>query len=193
MSTVWVRVWQGLQMGLLSLHRLPISPNQENFSSDSITNLLHILIQAKVNADNNNAGPDQDSKLLSNRHMLATIGDIFGAGVETTTSVIKWIVAYLLHHPSVSFSLPEPSQALLTPGTLTSAPEKGRVSISGVLRRIRRMTVLHPLPKQWLALAFGWSCLIFCKQSQGCRATSGKGLALLGVTVGSSKPLLLMG
>ena len=76
-------------MGLLSLHRLPISPNQENFSSDSITNLLHILIQAKVNADNNNAGPDQDSKLLSNRHMLATIGDIFGAGVETTTSVIK--------------------------------------------------------------------------------------------------------
>ncbi|XP_010857901.1 PREDICTED: steroid 17-alpha-hydroxylase/17,20 lyase [Bison bison bison] len=100
-ATFWVRVWQGLQMGLLSLHRLPISPNQENFSSDSITNLLHILIQAKVNADNNNAGPDQDSKLLSNRHMLATIGDIFGAGVETTTSVIKWIVAYLLHHPSL--------------------------------------------------------------------------------------------
>ena len=147
MSTVWVRVWQCLQMGLLSLHRPPISPNQENFSSDSITNLLHILIQAKVNADNNNAGPDQDSKLLSNRHMLATIGDIFGAGVETTTSVIKWIVAYLLHHPSVSFSLPEPSQALLTPGTLTSAPGKGRVHTSGLLCR---MIGLDPLPKQWL-------------------------------------------
>ena len=190
MSTVWVRVWQGLQMGLLSLHRPPISPNQENFSSDSITNLLHILIQAKVNADNNNAGPDQDSKLLSNRHMLATIGDIFGAGVETTTSVIKWIVAYLLHHPSVSFSLPEPSQALLTPGTLTSAPGKGRVHTSGLLCR---MIGLDPLPKQWLALSFGWSCPIFCKQSQGCRATSGKGLALLGVTVGSSTPLLLLG
>lgn len=119
-------------MGLLPHHNLPISPNQENFSSDSITNLLHILIQAKVNADNNNAGPDQDSKLLSNRHMLATIGDIFGAGVETSTSVIKWIVAYLLHHPSVSFSLPELSQALLTPDTLTSAPEKGRGNTPGI-------------------------------------------------------------
>lgn len=182
MSTVWVRVWQALQMGLLPLHRLPNSPNQENFTSNSITNLLHILMQAKVNADNNNAGPDQDSKLLSNRHMLATIADIFGAGVETTTSVVKWIVAYLLHHPSVSFSPPEPSQALLTPGTLTSAPEKGRVSTSGFLCRMPGLK--HPLPNQWLALVLRWSCPIFCKQSRGCRATTGKGLALLDVTVG---------
>nr|WEQ71782.1 cytochrome P450 17A1 [Moschiola indica] len=72
---------------------------KENFSSDSITSFLDTLIQAKVNADNNNAGPDQDSKLLSKRHMLFTIADIFGAGVETSASVIKWIIAYLLHHP----------------------------------------------------------------------------------------------
>lgn len=92
-------------MGLLPYHSLLTSPNQENFNSDSITSMLDLLIQAKKNSDNNNTGPDQDSKLLSDKHILATIGDIFGAGVETTTSVVKWIVAFLLHDPQVGFSL----------------------------------------------------------------------------------------
>ena len=172
-------------MGLLPHHCLPISPNQENFTSDSITNLLDILIQAKVNADNNNAGPDQDSKLLSDRHMLTTIGDIFGAGVETTTSVIKWIVAFLLHYPPVSFSLPQPSQPLLTPARLTSAPEREEETTpSGLLCRMTGLP--HPLPKQWLAPALGWSCPVFWKQSLGSQSHhwEGSGPVLLDVTVG---------
>ncbi|XP_072875404.1 steroid 17-alpha-hydroxylase/17,20 lyase isoform X1 [Chlorocebus sabaeus] len=72
---------------------------KEKFRSDSITNMLDVLMQAKMNSDNGNAGPDQDSELLSDNHILTTIGDIFGAGVETTTSVVKWIVAFLLHNP----------------------------------------------------------------------------------------------
>lgn len=64
-------------------------------------------MQAKVNADNNNAGPEQDSKLLSNRHMLATIADIFEGwcGDHHLCDKVD-AVAYLLHHPSVSFSPP---------------------------------------------------------------------------------------
>lgn len=80
-------------------------PTQEKFNSDSITNMLDILMQAKVNSINNNASQGQDSEILSDRHILATVGDIFGAGVETTTSVVKWIVAFLLHNPEVGFSL----------------------------------------------------------------------------------------
>ncbi|XP_045710384.1 steroid 17-alpha-hydroxylase/17,20 lyase [Phyllostomus hastatus] len=75
--------------------------HKKNFSSDSVTNLVDILIQAQVNSVNNNTGPDQESKLLSDRYNLATIGDIFGAGLETTTSVVKWTVAFLLHNPQL--------------------------------------------------------------------------------------------
>lgn len=114
----------GCRWGSLPLHIVsPISPNQENFTSDSITNLLHILMQAKVNTDNNNTGPEQDSKLLSNRHILATIADILRAGVETTTSVIKWIVAYLTTPSFGEFlstrafpSTPTPNLSLLLRG-----------------------------------------------------------------------------
>ncbi|KAM4852413.1 steroid 17-alpha-hydroxylase/17,20 lyase [Thomomys bottae] len=75
--------------------------HKEKFQSDSVSSLLDILIQAKMNADNNNTGSDRDSKMLSDAHILATLGDIFGAGVETTTSVLSWIVAFLLHNPQV--------------------------------------------------------------------------------------------
>lgn len=88
-----------------SLLTFPNFTQQKNFSSNSVTNLLDILIQAQMNSSNNNTGSDQDSKLLSDRHILATIGDIFGAGLETTTSVVKWTVAFLLHNPEVGFSL----------------------------------------------------------------------------------------
>uniref|UniRef100_A0A4W2BPW1 Steroid 17-alpha-hydroxylase/17,20 lyase n=1 Tax=Bos indicus x Bos taurus TaxID=30522 RepID=A0A4W2BPW1_BOBOX len=118
---------------------------QENFSSDSITNLLHILIQAKVNADNNNAGPDQDSKLLSNRHMLATIGDIFGAGVETTTSVIKWIVAYLLHHPSLKKRIQDDIDQIIGFNRTPTISDRNRlVLLEATIREVLRIRPVAP-------------------------------------------------
>ncbi|XP_002718631.1 steroid 17-alpha-hydroxylase/17,20 lyase [Oryctolagus cuniculus] len=80
---------------------------KEKFNSNSITNMLDILIQAKMNSDNNNASQDQDSEILSDKYIFATIADIFGAGVETTTSVVKWTVAFLLHNPQLKKKIHE--------------------------------------------------------------------------------------
>ncbi|KAI5233992.1 steroid 17-alpha-hydroxylase/17,20 lyase [Manis pentadactyla] len=74
---------------------------KEKFSSNSITNMVDILIQAQMNSNGKNTGPDQDSAILSDKHVLITVADIFGAGVETTTSVVKWVVAFLLHYPQM--------------------------------------------------------------------------------------------
>ncbi|KAL1789027.1 steroid 17-alpha-hydroxylase/17,20 lyase [Sigmodon hispidus] len=75
---------------------------KENFNNDSVFSLMDILIQAKMNADNNNmsaeeGGPD----IFSDKHILSTVADFFGAGIETTVSVLQWIVAFLLHNPEV--------------------------------------------------------------------------------------------
>ncbi|KAH0504584.1 steroid 17-alpha-hydroxylase/17,20 lyase [Microtus ochrogaster] len=74
---------------------------KEKFSSDAISSLTDILIQAKMNADNNNSSEAQASTAFSDRHILSTVADIFGAGIETTVSVLRWIVAFLLHNPEV--------------------------------------------------------------------------------------------
>lgn len=64
--------------------------------------LLDALLRAKCSAENNNtAGINAESVGLTDDHLLMTVGDIFGAGVETTTTVMKWAITYLIHHPQV--------------------------------------------------------------------------------------------
>lgn len=74
---------------------------KESNISDSTRNMLDIMLQAKMNSDNNNTALNQSSTLLSDEHILATIGDIFGAGVETTVTTVQWMIAYLLHNPQL--------------------------------------------------------------------------------------------
>uniref|UniRef100_A0A2C9F1F2 Steroid 17-alpha-hydroxylase/17,20 lyase n=1 Tax=Cavia porcellus TaxID=10141 RepID=A0A2C9F1F2_CAVPO len=80
---------------------------KEKFRSDSVSNLIDLLIQAKVNENNNNSSLDQDSNLFSDKHILTTLGDIFGAGVETSSSVVLWVIAFLLHNPQVKKKIQE--------------------------------------------------------------------------------------
>uniref|UniRef100_A0A673SZH8 Steroid 17-alpha-hydroxylase/17,20 lyase n=1 Tax=Suricata suricatta TaxID=37032 RepID=A0A673SZH8_SURSU len=118
---------------------------KENFSSDSITNMLDVLIQARMNSDSNNAALDQDSKLLSDRHILSTIGDIFGAGVETTTSVVKWTVAFLLHHPQLYKKIQEEiDQKVGFSRTPTMSDRNQLILLEATLREVLRIRPVAP-------------------------------------------------
>ncbi|KAH0623790.1 hypothetical protein JD844_006912, partial [Phrynosoma platyrhinos] len=88
----------------LQVHSL--SPSQEEFSSDSVCDLMDALLRAKLNMENNNSHILSRQKLTDD-HLLMTVADIFGAGVETTTTVLKWTVLYLLHYPEVQQKIQE--------------------------------------------------------------------------------------
>ncbi|XP_055106667.1 steroid 17-alpha-hydroxylase/17,20 lyase [Symphalangus syndactylus] len=119
---------------------------KEKFRSDSITNMMDILMQAKMNSDNGNAGPDQDSELLSDNHILTTIGDIFGAGVETTTSVVKWIVAFLLHNPQVKKKLYEEiDQNVGFSRTPTISDRNHLLLLEATIREVLRVRPVAPM------------------------------------------------
>lgn len=72
---------------------------QADFSDNIQRDLLDALLQAKHSSENNNTSTQDVG--LTDDHLLMTVGDIFGAGVETTTTVLKWIVLYLIRHPQV--------------------------------------------------------------------------------------------
>uniref|UniRef100_A0A671FJJ9 Steroid 17-alpha-hydroxylase/17,20 lyase n=1 Tax=Rhinolophus ferrumequinum TaxID=59479 RepID=A0A671FJJ9_RHIFE len=120
-------------------------PQVENFSSNSITNMMDIMIQAKMNLDNNNAGPVQNSELLSDRHILATIGDIFGAGLETTTSVVKWTTAFLLHNPQLQKKIQEEiDQNVGFSRTPTISDRNHLVLLEATIREVLRIRPVAP-------------------------------------------------
>uniref|UniRef100_G3S161 Steroid 17-alpha-hydroxylase/17,20 lyase n=1 Tax=Gorilla gorilla gorilla TaxID=9595 RepID=G3S161_GORGO len=119
---------------------------KEKFRSDSITNMMDTLMQAKMNSDNGNAGPDQDSELLSDNHILTTIGDIFGAGVETTTSVVKWTLAFLLHNPQVKKKLYEEiDQNVGFSRTPTVSDRNRLLLLEATIREVLRLRPVAPM------------------------------------------------
>ncbi|GCB71709.1 hypothetical protein scyTo_0006046 [Scyliorhinus torazame] len=73
--------------------------HKANYSSDSINDLLDALLKAKMNAENNNSSAYAER--LTEDHLLMTVADIFGAGVETTSTTLAWMIVYLLHYPEV--------------------------------------------------------------------------------------------
>jgi len=60
---------------------------------------MDALLQVRLRAEK--SSPPAPGLELTDDHLLMTVGDIFGAGVETTTTVLKWAVLYLLHYPEV--------------------------------------------------------------------------------------------
>ncbi|KAM8911941.1 steroid 17-alpha-hydroxylase/17,20 lyase [Lycaon pictus] len=119
---------------------------KEKFSSDSITNMLDILIQARMNSDDNNAGSDRDSKLLSDKHILISIGDIFGAGVETTTSVVKWTVAFLLHNPQLQKKIQEEIDQNVGFGRIPTMSDRSKlILLEATIREVLRIRPAAPM------------------------------------------------
>ncbi|CAL8383880.1 unnamed protein product [Arctogadus glacialis] len=61
--------------------------------------LLDALIQAQRPQGQRSA--QQEGEGLTDDHVLMIAAETFGAGVETTSTTLLWILAYLVHHPQV--------------------------------------------------------------------------------------------
>lgn len=77
---------------------------QADFSDNIQRDLFDALLCAKRSSENNNTSTQDVG--LTDDHLLMTVGDIFGAGVETTSTVLKWSILYLVHHPEVTGHFP---------------------------------------------------------------------------------------
>ncbi|XP_068113631.1 steroid 17-alpha-hydroxylase/17,20 lyase [Hyperolius riggenbachi] len=80
--------------------------HKDAFCSETVSDLMDALLKAKLSLENNNSNTSQEVGLTDD-HILMTVGDIFGAGVETTSTVLKWAIAYLLHYPEVQRRIQE--------------------------------------------------------------------------------------
>ncbi|CAH6945369.1 steroid 17-alpha-hydroxylase/17,20 lyase [Phodopus roborovskii] len=116
------------------------------FNSDSISSLTDLLIQAKMNSDNNNISEDQGLKAFSDKHILSTIADIFGAGIETTASVLRWIVAFLLHNPEVKRKIQrEIDQNIGFSRTPTFNDRSHLLMLEATIREVLRIRPVAPM------------------------------------------------
>ncbi|KAM9848084.1 steroid 17-alpha-hydroxylase/17,20 lyase [Aulostomus maculatus] len=109
--------------------------------------LLDALLRAKRSAENNNTAEISiESVSLSDDHILMTVGDIFGAGVETTTTVLKWAITYLIHHPEVQRLIQEELDSKVGRGRSPHLSDRGHLPyLEATIREVLRIRPVAPL------------------------------------------------
>ncbi|XP_028324143.1 steroid 17-alpha-hydroxylase/17,20 lyase [Gouania willdenowi] len=121
--------------------------HQADYSDHVQRDLLDALLRAKRNAENNNtADISAESVGLSDDHLLMTVGDIFGAGVETTTTVLKWAIIYLIHNPQVQRRIQEELDSKIGGHRTPQLSDRGSLPyLEATIREVLRIRPVAPL------------------------------------------------
>ena len=78
-------------------HQLMIQ--QKDFDPTAkIDSLTGSLLKERIAAENE-VDAEAKASILSDESVINTMEDMFGAGYETTSTTLRWTIAYLVHHP----------------------------------------------------------------------------------------------
>ncbi|KAM8852524.1 steroid 17-alpha-hydroxylase/17,20 lyase [Synchiropus picturatus] len=126
-----------------------------DYSDHVQRDLLDALLRAQRSAENNNSAELSGNSVgLSDDHILMTVGDIFGAGVETTTTVLKWAITYLLHHPQVQDRIQEELDRTVGSDRQPRLSDRGHLPyLEATIREVLRIRPVAPLLIPHVALS----------------------------------------
>ncbi|KAM9726589.1 steroid 17-alpha-hydroxylase/17,20 lyase isoform 4-T4 [Menidia menidia] len=129
--------------------------HKADYSDHVQRDLMDALLRAKRSAENNNNTEIcADSVGFSEDHLLMTVGDIFGAGVETTTTVLKWAIAYLIHYPEVQKRIQDELDSKVGMGRSPQLRDRGSLPyLEATIREVLRIRPVAPLLIPHVALS----------------------------------------
>ncbi|XP_058506727.1 steroid 17-alpha-hydroxylase/17,20 lyase [Solea solea] len=159
----WLQIFPSADLRLLKhcvsirdkLLQKKYDEHKADYSDHVQRDLLDALLRAKRSAENNNtAEVSAESVGLSDDHLLMTVGDIFGAGVETTTTVLKWAIIYLIHHPQVQRRIQEELDSKVGCGKSPQLCDRGSLPyLEATIREVLRIRPVAPLLIPHVALS----------------------------------------
>ncbi|XP_010749260.1 steroid 17-alpha-hydroxylase/17,20 lyase isoform X1 [Larimichthys crocea] len=159
----WLQIFPNADLRLLKecvsvrdkLLQKQYDEHKADYSDHVQRDLLDALLRAKRSAENNNTAEiSAESVGLSDDHLLMTVGDIFGAGVETTTTVLKWAVTYLIHHPQVQSCIQEELDSKVGVDRSPQLSDRGSLPyLEATIREVLRIRPVAPLLIPHVALS----------------------------------------
>ncbi|XP_076016444.1 steroid 17-alpha-hydroxylase/17,20 lyase [Genypterus blacodes] len=151
----WLQIFPNAGLRLLkqcvstrdSLLQKKYDEHRADYSDHVQRDLLDALLRAKRSAENNNNTEiSAETVNLSDDHVLMTVGDIFGAGVETTSTVLKWAVAYLIHYPQVQKRIQEELDIKVGSDRSPQLSDRGSLPyLEATIRELLRIRPVAPL------------------------------------------------
>ena len=84
--------------------------------------------------------------LPADTQLIFTIGDLFGAGTDTTAVTLRWALLYLLHNPEVLQRVQREIGDVIGSSRMPSMKDKQNLPYTeAVLCEVQRMAVVVPL------------------------------------------------
>ncbi|KAL9961782.1 hypothetical protein ACROYT_G030801 [Oculina patagonica] len=80
------------------LRRLLKVQQHEFDSTAAIESLSESLLKERIAAESE-VGAEDKASILSDDYIINTLEDMFAAGYETTSTTLRWAIAYLVHYP----------------------------------------------------------------------------------------------
>ncbi|XP_077351276.1 steroid 17-alpha-hydroxylase/17,20 lyase isoform X1 [Festucalex cinctus] len=151
----WLQVFPNADLRLLKqcvstrdklLHK-KYEEHKAQYCDNLQRDLIDALLRAKHSAENNNTAEMSSEALgLSDDHILMTVGDIFGAGVETTITVLRWAIIYLIYHPEVQKRIQEEMDNKLGRERTPLLSDRGSLPyLEATIREVLRIRPVSPL------------------------------------------------
>ena len=83
--------------------------------------------------------------MFTDKQLQHVIGDLFGAGTETTTNTLIWSIIYLLHNPDVARKVQDEIDQVLGRGRMPSMKDKQDLPyVEATILEIQRMAEIVP-------------------------------------------------
>ncbi|XP_053271822.1 steroid 17-alpha-hydroxylase/17,20 lyase [Pleuronectes platessa] len=99
-----------------------LEEHKASLSDGDPRDLLDALLKGKTDRSSGSEG-----ELITDDHVLMTAAEAFGAGVETTSTTLLWILAYLLHHPEVQDRVQKELDEQIGNDRAVSVSDRGRL------------------------------------------------------------------
>ena len=117
----------------------------ENYANNNfeIEDLTDALLKAYYDAKEEDG---KVSQLLTEDHLVMTMNDVFNAGLETTATTLRWLLAYMVTYPEVQARVHAELDDIIGPGRLPRLDDRGKLPyLESTIAEVLRISTIVPL------------------------------------------------
>ncbi|KAF7650160.1 hypothetical protein LDENG_00130380 [Lucifuga dentata] len=123
-----------------------LEEHKATLSDGDPRDLVDALLQGQKHGGQGQRSAGAEAEGITDDHVLMTAAEAFGAGVETTSTTLLWILAYLLHHPEVQERVQEELDKEVGGGRAVCLSDRSRLPyLESVINEGMRIRPVSPV------------------------------------------------
>ncbi|XP_077989250.1 steroid 17-alpha-hydroxylase/17,20 lyase-like [Glandiceps talaboti] len=123
--------------------RRQLDHHRENFDPDNLKDLTDHLLYAQMDVEDKRGGK-LDS--VTDTHIVQTLADMFGGGIDTSLIALNWCVIYMAEYPHIQDNVANEIDAVISQDRPPKLSDRGSLPYcEAVIHEVMRIQTVAPL------------------------------------------------